>query len=62
MSKAKLINTFKNFMGISPLNYLFKVRTEKLKEKIENGVTDIVQIANECGFFDSSHLDNHFTK
>lgn len=59
-SKTCFMKYFKMYCGETPLKYLYSVRAKKAKEKIENGLYDIAFVANECGFFDSSHLNKHF--
>ena len=59
-SKTCFMKYFKMYSGETPLKYLYSVRANKAKEKIEHGIHDVAFIANECGFFDSSHLNKHF--
>jgi len=59
-SKTSLMKYFKMYSGVTPLKYLYLVRSQKAKEKMDAGFTNITFIANECGFFDASHLNKHF--
>lgn len=60
LSKTNMIKYFRLYTKSTPLKYLYQVRTNKAKEKMESGITDVTLIANECGFFDASHLNKHF--
>lgn len=60
LSKTNMIKYFRLYTKNTPLKYLYQVRTNKAKEKMESGITDVTLIAQECGFFDASHLNKHF--
>lgn len=62
ISKSTFIRVFTKYTCFSPIAYLTKLRIEKAKQLLletENSVTDI---ALDCGFFDSSHLERYFKK
>ena len=51
---------FHQYCNTTPQKYLYAVRSQKAKEKMDEGYTNVTFIANECGFFDASHLNKHF--
>ena len=59
-SKTSFMKYFKEYTGTTLQKYVYSVRSMKAKEKMEAGITNITYIANECGFFDASHLNKHF--
>lgn len=62
ISKSTFIRVFTTYTCFSPIVYLTKLRIEKAKQLLletENSVTDI---ALDCGFFDSSHLERYFKR
>ena len=59
-SKTSLMKYFREYCGTTPQKYLYNVRSQKAKEKMDEGATNITFIANDCGFFDASHLNKHF--
>lgn len=56
-----IIRLFKSQMNLTPHSYLLNVRINKAKEYLKNGYS-IVNTAQECGFFDQSHLHRNFLK
>lgn len=62
ISKSTFIRVFTKYTCFSPIAYLTKLKIEKAKQLLletENSVTDI---ALDCGFFDSSHLERYFKR
>ena len=59
LSPYHLIRTFHKTTGITPKNFLFNIRIEKVK-KLLNTNKSISEIALETGFYDQSHLNRVF--
>lgn len=58
--KSTFIRAFTKYTCFSPITYLTKLRIEKAKNLLIETENDITNIALECGFFDSSHLERFF--
>ena len=59
--KFKLLRQFKQYTGLSPINYLIVLRIETAKKLMLTDLS-LVQIALESGFYDQSHFSNCFLK
>ena len=61
LDKYKFLRLFKQETGLTPNNYIILKRIEKCKEllRIQDNLLDI---AIETGFYDSTHLCKHFKK
>ncbi len=59
--KFKLLRQFKQYTGLSPINYLITLRIETAKKLMFSDLS-LVQIALESGFYDQSHFSNCFLK
>ena len=59
--KFKLLRQFKQYTGLSPINYLIALRIETAKKLMFSDLS-LVQIALESGFYDQSHFSNCFLK
>jgi transcriptional regulator GlxA family with amidase domain len=60
--KFNLLRQFKQYTGLSPINYLIALRIQKAKELMISTDLPLVQIALESGFYDQSHFSNCFVK
>ena len=60
--KFNLLRQFKQYTGLSPINYLITLRIQKAKELMISTDLPLVQIALESGFYDQSHFSNCFVK
>lgn len=60
--KFNLLRQFKQYTGVSPINYLIALRIQKAKELMISTDLPLVQIALESGFYDQSHFSNCFVK
>ncbi|WP_331775831.1 AraC family transcriptional regulator [Sulfurospirillum sp. 1612] len=55
ISKYHFIREFKKHMNISPYRYLQNIKINKARAMIDGGV-QFADIAQECGFYDQSHM------
>ena len=60
--KFNLLRQFKQYTGLSPINYLITLRIQTAKELMITTDLPLVQIALESGFYDQSHFSNCFVK
>ncbi len=60
--KFSLLRQFKQYTGLSPINYLITLRIQNAKKLIISTDLPLVQIALESGFYDQSHFSNCFVK
>lgn len=61
INKFKLQKSFKNKIGLSPLEYQMSIRIENSKQLFYTN-TPLVEIALESGFYDQSHFTHCFKK
>lgn len=59
LSPFHLIRTFHKEYGVSPHEYLIRVRVEAARKMLKNGLP-IIQVAQNAGFSDQSHLTRWF--
>ena len=62
VSTATLNRRFKKAINLSPMAYLLKSRISKAKELLESGLLNKAEIAQQCGFYDSAHLNKYLEK
>ncbi|WP_420911246.1 helix-turn-helix domain-containing protein [Priestia aryabhattai] len=62
LSPSHFINSFKQTLGVTPHQYLLKIRIERAKEKLQSSSLPLSEIAYELGFTDQSHFSRHFKK
>lgn len=62
MSRSTYIRHFKNICNCSPNDYLIEVKIAKACELLRSGDMSIADVAQTCGFFDSSHLGQLFLR
>lgn len=62
MSKSNYIASFKALSRYTPIEYLTEIRIEKAEEMLINSQKTISTIAQDCGFFDSSHFTSTFKR
>jgi AraC family transcriptional regulator len=62
LSPSHFINSFKQTLGVTPHQYLLKIRIERAKEKLQRSSLPLSEIAYELGFTDQSHFSRHFKK
>lgn len=62
MSRSSLLRYFSRTYNCSPLEYLNDYRINQSKIMLRDKNKSIATIAQDCGFFDSSHFIHFFTK
>ena len=62
MSRSSLLRYFTRTYNCSPLEYLNDYRINQSKIMLRDNSKSIATIAQDCGFFDSSHFIHLFTK
>lgn len=62
LNKYYLAHTFKNYKGISPINYLIQLRIEEAKLLLETTNNSIAKIASQTGFSSQSYFTQTFRK
>ncbi len=62
MSKSTLNRHFKRAVGITPMEYVINCRTKRAKELMSEKAYTKAEIAQICGFYDSSHMDKYFDR
>ena len=62
ISKYHFIRLFKSIMGVTPYNYLTSYRINMSKTLLCQTDKPISEIAEECGFLDTSNFITHFKK
>jgi len=61
-SKYYFLKEFKKFTGLTPYQYVLKIKLERAKEWLRDKDVQIVDIAYRLGFSDQSHFSNAFKK
>ncbi len=62
MSKATLFRNFKVYCGCTPMEFVRKQRKEAARRMLKEGSYSKTQIAQECGFYDLSHMERLLKK
>lgn len=62
LNKYYLVHTFKNYKGISPINYLIQIRIDEAKHLLETTNYTIAKIAAQVGFSSQSYFSQIFRK
>lgn len=62
MGESYFIHTFKKEIGITPMDYLSRVRIEKAKKLLEGNEHNITEIALICGYNSLSYFSYVFKK
>ncbi len=60
VSRPQLIKLFQNFLGASPIQYLYKQRLCAAAEKLAHTGLHIKEIAQSCGFANEFHFSRKF--
>lgn len=62
MSETHFSRTFKSELGSSPMEYLARIRMERVKKLLLAGEKSVTEIALECGFSSPAYLSACFRK
>ncbi len=62
LNKYYLVHSFKEYKGISPINYLIERRITESKHLLENTNYSVAKIANTTGFSSQSYFSQIFKK
>lgn len=62
VSKPQLLKLFRNFIGASPIQYLYEQRLCAAAEKLAHTGLAIKEIAQDCGFANEFHFSRKFKK
>ena len=62
MSRSTLLSQFHTLCNCSPTEYMQSVRIDNAKKMLADSDLSIATIAQECGFYDSSHFTKAFSK
>ncbi len=60
MSRSSLLKQFSMLCKCTPANYLMRIRIEKACDLLRATNYSIARIAQDCGFYDSSHFTKSF--
>ena len=60
MSRRNFFLIFKKITGLTPIQYLIRIRIANAAEKLLHSNKSITEIANECGFSDSNYFCRKF--
>lgn len=60
LSPSHFSRVFARETGLSPMNYLIRLRLQKAKQLLRSGSCRVTQVALQCGFNSPSHLTNCF--
>ena len=61
-SRARLFTLFKEHTGLSPNNYLMRLRIGRAKELLSNGSSSVKDVAASCGFPDDKYFCRLFRR
>ncbi len=61
MSRSTFIRQFKKICGCPPHEYIQQYRIKKAREYLKNTNKTSSYIAQECGFYDVSHMQKHLS-
>ena len=62
MSEATFTRLFKKNLNVTPSQYIINLRLEQAANLLTNTQKSIAEIAQSCGFFDSSHFIDKFKR
>ena len=61
-SRARLFTLFKDHTGVSPNDYLVRLRIGKAKDMLSSGSSPVKTIATVCGFSDAQYFSRIFKR
>lgn len=56
VSEAHLISAFRRHIGVTPVRYVWELRTKKAAQLVRNTKLTLASIADECGYKSQYHL------
>lgn len=62
MSESHFMRIFKRETGLSPMDYLIRIRIEKAKKLLRIGKKNMTEVSQLCGFGSPSHFSSSFAK
>lgn len=62
ISEAYFRRIFLNKFGISPKEYLIRLRINYARQLLQSGHFSVAQTAEQCGYFEPSHFSREFTR
>lgn len=62
LSPSTLLPVFKEVTGVSPIEYLLRVRLTRAAERLLHSSQSISEIAHACGFGDSNYFSRQFRR
>ena len=62
LSRSTFLRCFYNICGTTPIKYLNEYRCKKAMEMMTNTEFSKTEIAQNCGFYDLSHMDRFLNK
>lgn len=60
LSKYHFIRTFSSIIGVSPIKYINMVRINEAADLLQSGYSNIMEVANKCGFDNESYFIKTF--
>ena len=61
ISPARLRDRFRRHLGLSPHQFIMRMRMQAAADLLRGGKTPITQIAHDCGFYDQNQLTRLFS-
>jgi len=62
LSHSQFVRRFKATLGVSPKEYLVRVRVRNACRLLEKTDWTVARIATQCGFYDHSHFSHAFRR
>ncbi len=62
MSAPHLLRLFSREKGVSPMEYLIRLRIDKARKLLRNPANTITEVSLQCGFNSTSHFSTCFAK
>jgi AraC-like DNA-binding protein len=62
VSREYLVSTFRKHLGITPVRYLWALRTKKAVQLVRETNLNLIQIADKCGYKSQFHLSREIKR